>query len=491
MSAYLPLPSHADSDDAEKMSSRFLQSRGEIRRSWNSKLLIASFVVLASILLFTFDIIYINIPQNAITKAYSDSASSALESFISHLFPIGMPNRTDNWENENSKAMRNLMMCMQTDTCGENQTSIVLLSSMHFSNAIHGDVSGEDIWCAINSLAEMGYTAIFAPDNHELARAYRIYPDLVKIVIAEGEQTKKCFKDPTCIKTPTHPLGIPAWKMLSFHFWTGSSNPLGNKWTLSPENYGAMDPHGNSVENVYLGYSIERACLKTSFVPSEERPKQVYVLAKYAEFFGGNNYAYPNQTFVPPADEPSLDDLKIVAGVRYTADGSEVPKAIHDLGALNKEAFYEQLGKSRALIGIGRPVLSPSPYDAMCMGVPFINPIMGFDSNKPEDRTKWSTQHDGLKYQNPPYVYHVKKGDNEGFWQAVKEAVEHPIERYIFPEMTMDALKRRVAATVEKDWRSMGAEVLKEREKSGEGEVGHSLLFYPGMLTNSVQLFEM
>jgi hypothetical protein len=39
----------------------------------------------------------------------------------------------------------------------------------------------------------------------------------------------------------------------------------------------------------------------------------------------------------------------------------------------------------------------------------------------------------------------------------------------------MDALKRRVAAIVEKDWRSMGAEVLEERQKSGEGEVRLSL----------------
>jgi hypothetical protein len=170
--------------------------------------------------------------------------------------------------------------------------------------------------------------------------------------------------------------------------------------------------------------------MKIPFIPPEGRLKQVYILAKYPGYLSGDDYAYPNQTFAPPADEPSLVDLKVVAGLRSASDG-EVPEAIHDLGPLNKEAFYEQLGKSRALIGVGRPNLSPSPYDAMCMWVPFINPIMGFDSNHPEDRTKWSTQHDGLKYQNPPYVYHVKKGDNEGFWKAVKEAVEHPIERYV------------------------------------------------------------
>lgn len=99
----------------------------------------------------------------------------------------------------------------------------------------------------------MGYTAIFSPDNYELARTYRQYPDLVKIIILEAARAESCFIDPKCIKGPTHPLGIPAWKMLSFHFWNGASNPLGGNWTLSPEDYSHIHP-SDSPRNVYLGY---------------------------------------------------------------------------------------------------------------------------------------------------------------------------------------------------------------------------------------------
>ncbi len=63
------------------------------------------------------------------------------------------------------------------------------------------------------------------------------------------------------------------------------------------------------------------------------------------------------------------------------------------------------------------------------MGVPFINPIMHWDKKKPDDRSKWEAQHDGLKYESPPYVYNVKKGDGEGLWKAVKDALDHPIDR--------------------------------------------------------------
>ncbi|KAL0952574.1 hypothetical protein HGRIS_006830 [Hohenbuehelia grisea] len=69
-----------------------------------------------------------------------------LNSFISHLWPVGNASRTDDWENENSKSMRALFGCLSQGGCGENQTSVVLLSSFHFANAIEGHTSGEDIW---------------------------------------------------------------------------------------------------------------------------------------------------------------------------------------------------------------------------------------------------------------------------------------------------------------------------------------------------------
>jgi hypothetical protein len=63
------------------------------------------------------------------------------------------------------------------------------------------------------------------------------------------------------------------------------------------------------------------------------------------------------------------------------------------------------------------------------MGVPFINPIQSWNKEMPLDRYQWSTQHDGLRLFNPPYVYHVFAKDTDAFVHAVNEAIKHPIER--------------------------------------------------------------
>ncbi len=72
---------------------------------------------------------------------------------------------------------------------------------------------------------------------------------------------------------------------------------------------------------------------------------------------------------------------------------------------------------------------SPTPYEALCLGVPFINPILHWDENHPEDREGWDSMHGLLKLLDPPYVYNVKRGDREGFAKAIKSAIEHPIDR--------------------------------------------------------------
>jgi hypothetical protein len=82
-------------------------------------------------------------------KAQSATANDYYNTVLNKLWPIGLPNRTDIWENENSKSMHALMNCMSANSCSENQTSIVLLSSNHFASAIAGAVSGEDIWSVL------------------------------------------------------------------------------------------------------------------------------------------------------------------------------------------------------------------------------------------------------------------------------------------------------------------------------------------------------
>ncbi|KAF5379051.1 hypothetical protein D9615_005991 [Tricholomella constricta] len=481
----LPTGSKDDADEWEgivpgnRRSISYEGFRTWFRQSSTILLVAAAFALLASII-FTVDLVY--------ARSHDSGRILTSYNFLPYLWPVGLPNRTDNWENENSKSMHALLSCMASQNCEQNRTSIVLLSTSRFSNGIAGDTSGENIWAmsVLTALREMGYTAIFAPDNYELARTYRQYPDLVKIVILEGFRSKECFNNGRCIKTTSHPLGVPAWKLLSFHFWRGAESPLGSNWTLSPEDYARIVPDHNGVENVYLGYSIERTCKRIPIMPSSERPQQAYILAKDLKYFKSDRgFAWNNVSFVPPYP------LSVMSGIRYNADTTEpdtLPHGITDLGPLNQTQFYTQLGKSRVLIGIGHPRLSPSPYDALCMGVPFINPILGWDDNDPDNRFKWESQHDALKWEDPPYVYNVRKDDEKGLWAAIKEALDHPIERfraflssllegltvasrYILPSMTMDALKHRVAEIVERDWKGQAEELLAERKASGKGQL--------------------
>ena len=214
--------------------------------------------------------------------------------------------------------------------------------------------------------------------------------------------------------------------MLSFHFWPGSQNPLGSAWTLSPENFALLGSE-NSVENVYLGYSVENTCTQMPTSPFADRPKQAYILAKRLAYFG-REYLWTGIDLENPPFE-----ISFLAGIKDLGSEANVtlPKGIKDLGFLDKSTFYRHVSESRVLLGIGQPTLSPSPYDALCMGVPFINPVLSWDKEDPENRTKWETQHKVLQYQGPPYVYNVKKNDKEGFWAALRSAMDTPIDRYV------------------------------------------------------------
>lgn len=42
---------------------------------------------------------------------------------------------------------------------------------------------------------------------------------------------------------------------------------------------------------------------------------------------------------------------------------------------LSSAEFVHEVGQSRMMVGVGGPWWSPSPYNALCQGVPFLNPV--------------------------------------------------------------------------------------------------------------------
>lgn len=51
-----------------------------------------------------------------------------------------------------------------------------------------------------------------------------------------------------------------------------------------------------------------------------------------------------------------------------------VPDGMIKLGQQSKYDYELLLANSKALMGLGRPEISPSPYNALCAGVPVVMP---------------------------------------------------------------------------------------------------------------------
>lgn len=209
----------------------------------------------------------------------------------------------------------------------------------------------------------------------------------------------------------------------------------------------------------------------------------VYVFAKYLRYFIRPEYFLPSTTGdnLSQTQTDFFSSLSATENLTFVGqfrrDGTppnvSLPGAIHEVPRMERLAFQEVVASSRVLLGIGLPGLSLTPYEALCLGVPFINPVEHWDNNDPEDRTKWKAQHDGLLHArvDEPYVYHVKVGDREGFERAIVKAMGTPIMRYVqnivagsgkaahpeslkaYPEgHEMSALVRRIKALLETDW---------------------------------------
>lgn len=94
-----------------------------------------------------------------------------------------------------------------------------------------------------------------------------------------------------------------------------------------------------------------------------------------------------------------------------------------------------------------------------------------WDAKDKMNRLKWGVQHGLLKFEDPPYVYNVFNDDQEGFSQAIKDAINTPIDRYILPRMAMKAVEARLKEILENDWYEEALNLLAERNRQGQGPV--------------------
>ncbi|WVQ74576.1 hypothetical protein IAR50_004177 [Cryptococcus sp. DSM 104548] len=384
----------------------------------------------------------------------------------------------------NIPALENLATCVASNTCERGQEKIVILSSFHFENALNGHTSGEDIWASsvLETLTALNYTLLYTTHAMETLTLYQSLSDRVHNIIWEGTELDKCVKRTKdtwestehvegpgtwqqedgrfgCIKRPGYEDGIPLGKSFTFHFWENPRHPLGQQFTLAPEDYAGWN---GGAGNYFLGYSLETRCRKVS-LPAK-RQHQGLVLGKRLDYFSDNTFAWAdvlNSTInaMPPATDNETGQIMPFDLVATSGRAGDIPETllngkIRNLGPKSQDEWNQVLGSSKFLLGIGNPVLSPSPYDALCFGVPFINPIFSWDPKDPSDWTKWRTQHQALREVGAPYVYHVQKGNARQLKRAFRSVLENPIESYIPHSMRRESVMERTKALVETDWKA-------------------------------------
>ncbi len=201
-----------------------------------------------------------------------------------------------------------------------------------------------------------------------------------------------CHASATCLKSPTNPHGIPLWRLLAFHYWDTPAHPLGAAWTLSPS------PHAG---HRFVSYTIEAACQAHPFVPHGARPdpQQVYLFGKQSSYFSPKSTVPCPWTiaFFARLAGAFRRPVRVVLGATNddaAADAllAQHTNTLHNLGKMLPDAFLAALAQSAVFVGVGRPAISPSPFDALCVGVPFVNPVVVWDTADPLDKRKWVAQ---------------------------------------------------------------------------------------------------
>lgn len=368
---------------------------------------------------------------------------------------------------------------LEAGTAGPNEREIIILGSFSFAFTLDPQeyTGGENIWATstLQAYEHYGYTMVLGFGHMETLYIYQALHDMVKIVIWNDHQVKTCMERNAtnykhletlywedqgdwqtgykgCIATEEFPTGIPLWKSFTQFFFNDPQTPLGPLWTLSP-----YDLPGKG--NFHTGYSVEHTCMKIPVPKVKEH--RVFILSKRTAFFTEKfntwwGFLTDAIAEVPPIDTPEgPKNFTYVAGfANKNKDGPETIDWIENIGLLTQQEWQKMVAASKVLLGIGRPTVSPSPYDALCMGVPFINPIFRWDKKNPDDRKKWYTQQEQLNDIPEPYVYHVRKGDRKGLVEALKKAVTTPIDRYIPEKARRDYVFQRHKLLVTHDWRA-------------------------------------
>ncbi|KAL1407717.1 hypothetical protein Q8F55_007150 [Vanrija albida] len=358
--------------------------------------------------------------------------------------------------------------------------------------------SGEAVWLGDvqDAVEEQGYVYLaLMPD---LKRAYknwaptRLLSELVHQYWTDADHAFHCLSDPRCVRaedyTPAtnetqrhdvsavkeHEFGrLPAWRVIGVSFW--GSRPLhydgaginagvhfgkvegeewawhtlGQRWQIAPYNY-----PGHS----YLPLSIEQRCLQSPVTPHAERENAVLILAKDSAYFSYRDYL----TSAWPAIITALTAAGIeVWSTAKEVPGRPIPDGIKKLGVLTPTEYVATVGRAKALLGIGLPEISPSPYVAMCKATPVVMPYWTAQDSEWAQFSSHYQQHGPVNGLGEPHAYTYDIHNTTQMVAQVVAAVATPIAPFVPADMTMHAVRERTWAFLARDWEADYDEVVR------------------------------
>lgn len=155
------------------------------------------------------------------------------------------------------------------------------------------------------------------------------------------------------------------------------------------------------------------------------------ILAKRAVYFDGVGDGKLKPEVWPEVIEAMKENGQTFWTVAKEEDGLTVPDGIVKYEHMTKPVYGKMVSAAKAMLAIGKPMISPSPYTALCRGVPVLIPYWGKKPTGPDD---WQTygphwsQHGPAIAIGEPYTYAYNLTDPQDMIRQLKKAVSTPIK---------------------------------------------------------------
>lgn len=116
--------------------------------------------------------------------------------------------------------------------------------------------------------------------------------------------------------------------------------------------------------NTHLPWTIEHSCLQTPYSPRSTRDQSaVWIYSKWWQHIvEGSNI--PPEFWDSPEAKASGFTFQ-VAAAQGSGSTVEEPAGLIQTGPLDRHEFAVKLGSVQAVVGIGRPTISPTVYVAL------------------------------------------------------------------------------------------------------------------------------